>query len=145
MSFSYEEVGKENLELLNSLEFRSWDNEPIICYPGREWCLDKSISAFLVPIGSFRGETPYYVDLSYMGRIIRMETSEGMSAPDSFIFKINKRSIPESIWKNKEEIIRVIAEASKEYAFGILLDKNCNVNVTIACEPDCVEVDYNGR
>lgn len=145
MSFSYEEVGNENLELLKSLCFKDWSEKPIICYAGREWCIDRSIPAYFTPIGSFRGETPDYADLCYKGRMVRMETSEGKTASNSIIYKINKISIPKSIWDSKDDILRIIVEASKVYILGNIIHKNCNVEVIIAAEPEEVEVDYNGR
>jgi hypothetical protein len=145
MSFSYEKVGEENLNLFKGICFRDWNEKPIACIPNGEWCIDKLNNVYFVSIGSFRGETPHYADLSYKGRIVRMETSRFISDSGIMEYAIKRILIPNSIWEYKEDILQKIIEASETYFCGKSIGNDMKVEITIENEAECVEADYNGR
>ncbi|MCM1081874.1 MAG: hypothetical protein NC393_01835 [Clostridium sp.] len=92
---------------------------------------------------------PHYYDLSYKGRIIRMEGScridtsreEGNIIP----WKIKGIKIPKSIWEERDNIIQMIIEAFTAVKVGNPTRKVLSVTVDIQSEPECVEADYNGN
>ncbi len=145
MSFLYEKVGEENLKLFEEICFKDWSERPIPCIPNGEWCIDKLNDSYFVSIGSFRGETPHYADLSYKGRIVRLETSRFLSNSGIMEYVIKRIFIPRSIWEYKEDIIKKIIEASEAYFRGKSKDRNLKVEVSFENEAECVEADYNGR
>ncbi|MCM1081871.1 MAG: hypothetical protein NC393_01820 [Clostridium sp.] len=72
MAFVYERVGEENRELWESIGWKNWGGESLIFFKQREWCIDREKEAYLQRIGGYI-DMPDYYDLSYKGRIIRME------------------------------------------------------------------------
>ena len=145
MSFLYEKVGEENLELIESLGFKDWGMKSLLCYPNQKWCIDKDNKVYFVPIGSFRGESPFYADMSYLGKIIRLEIHENTVDVNKVVLAIDRIQIPKSVWGSKEEVLGVALEACKQYVLGKAVINNLMVEVNVAKEPECVEVDYNGR
>ncbi len=145
MSFIYEKVGEDNLKLMEEICFRNWDKEPIPCIPSRMWCIDRENSVIFVPIGSFRGETPHYADLSYKGRVVRLETSSYINDSNVVSCVIKRMYIPKSIWTDKKDIVRKTVDACEAYFIGKSIAKDLKVEVTFENEAECVEVDYNGR
>ncbi len=71
MAFVYEEVGEENRKLWESIGWKDWGKDSISFIDTRHWCIDKERNIFMLPIGCFI-DTPYYYDLAFEGRIIRM-------------------------------------------------------------------------
>ncbi len=137
MAFVYEEVGKENEALWNEIGWRDWGNELKDFYEKKTWYVDKERGVYMLPIGSFREETPDYFDLAYMNVVVRMEVTK------NGFYSINKIYIPKSIWKYRDDICTCIMEAF--YIYGQVNNKDVEVIVKINCDPECVEVDYNGR
>ena len=66
MAFVYERVGEENEKLWKEIGWRDWGNDLIGFYAKSRWCADKEHGVYMLPIGSFRGETPDYYDLAYI-------------------------------------------------------------------------------
>lgn len=147
MGFVYEEVGKQNEELWNSIGWQNWSGEPKFYIDETKWCIDKEREIYLLAIGSFRFETPYYFDMAYKCRIIRMDIwnfskENGETDPD-LVYRIDRMRIPKAIWEDRDEITKSAKEAFMVYGFrnsGVKM-----VEVEMNCEPERVEVDYNGR
>ena len=146
MAFVYERVGEENEKLWKEIGWRDWGNDLIGFYAKSRWCADKERGVYMLPIGSFRGETPYYFDLAYRKVIIRMERGDEGSIIDSengLYFRIDRIYISKSIWNYRDDICECIKEAFT--AQGRRFDGDMKVDVEINCEPECVETDYNGK
>ena len=146
MSYIFEEVG-DNRELWTEIGFRDWNLEYIFFSKRHLWCADRERELFLYPVGSFRNETPNFYDLSYKHRIIRMEVEErgepAETLGNNVFFSINKITVPNSVWNELHDILKVIEEGV--HVYGSSLKYVANVSVKINCEPEQVEVDYNGR
>ncbi len=148
MAFVYEEVGEENRELWESLGWKDWDESEGCFFKTGKWCIDREKEAYLRYAGQYR-DTPFYYDLSYKGRIIRMEETcridtsreEGNIIP----WKIKGIKIPKSVWEEKDNIIQMIIEAFTAVKRGNPTRKVLSVTVEIQDEPECVEADYNGN
>ena len=149
MGFIQEEVGEENRELWESIGWKNWVKSPMPFYSIMEWSIDRERQIYMQPIGGGFRDLPYYYDLAYKDRIIRMEVDPQGSGTRitgfNKIWKIYRISIPKSIWAEKEEIMRAIKEAFSVYRGGTAESRVKSINVDISCEPECVEVDYNGR
>lgn len=148
MAFVYEEVGKENRELWESIGWKDWGKKTISFSKTREWCIDKEHNIFMQPIGRFI-DTPYYCDLAFEGRIVRMELGSGGSSNlkngSDFVWKIGHIYIPKSLWSEREKVILAIKEAFGVYRAGRDISKVKSITVEICYEPECVEADYNGK
>ena len=148
MSFVYEMVGEENRELWESIGWKDVFKKPLDFYRKEYWSLDRSNSVFLIAIGMYR-DTPYYYDICYKQRIIRMEVV-GRNKRDinnrvKVSWKINNIYIPKSVWQEKEDILIAIKDAFSVVR-GIVPEEEIEeINVEVTCSPQCVEADYNGR
>lgn len=147
MGFVYEEVGKENEELWNSIGWKDWGGKPDGYSDAAKWCIDKENAVYLNAVGSFRGETPYYFDLAYKNHIIRMDIRQnnkgnGKTGPQ-LVYRIDRMRIPKAIWEDRDDIIKSAEEAFK--AYGFRYEEVEAVDMEMDCEPECVEADYNGR
>ncbi len=148
MAFVYEEVGEENRELWESIGWRNWGRNKLPFFKSREWSIDRDREVYLQGIGGYI-DMPNYYDLSYKGRIIRMEETcridtsreEGNIIP----WKIKGIKIPKSVWEEKDNIIQMIIEAFTAVKRGNPTRKVLSVTVEIQGEPECVEADYNGN
>ncbi len=148
MAFVYEEVGEENRELWESIGWRNWGRNKLPFFKSRKWSIDRDREVYLQGIGGYI-DMPCYYDLSYKGRIIRMEKScrvntsrvEGSTVP----WIIEGIKIPKSIWEEKDNIIQMIREAFAAIKIGNPARKVLSVTVEIQGEPECVEADYNGN
>ena len=146
MAFVYEEVGKENEALWNEIGWRDWGNELEEFYEGTKWIVDKERGVYMLPIGSFRFETPFYFDLAYKKVIVRME--RGFDKRDTEVdgqifFRLDRILIPKTVWKYRDDICECIKESF--IAYGKRFNSNMKVEIENNCEPECVETDYNGR
>ncbi|MCH5263933.1 MAG: hypothetical protein J1F42_13570 [Lachnospiraceae bacterium] len=149
MGFVYEEVGEENRELWESIGWKDWLKSPMPFCPVYEWCIDKEQQIYMQAIGRFR-DMPDYYDLFYKDRIVRMEISaEGSSGTRAIGFNMSwnvyRIYIPKSIWKERTEILKAIEAAFHVDRGGHAEDLINSISVQISCEPECVEVDYNGK
>ncbi len=148
MAFVYEKVGEENRELWESLGWKDWAENERCFFKSREWCIDREREVYWQGVGGYI-DMPIYYDLSYKGRIIRMEGScwidtsreEGNIIP----WKIKGIKIPKSVWEEKDNIIQMIIEAFTAVKVGNPTRKVLSVTVEIQSEPECVEADYNGN
>ncbi len=148
MAFVYEEVGENNRKLWNSIGFKTWAEDPMRFSETKCWSIDKEKKEYLVGIGGFI-DTPTYYDFSYDGKIVRMEVfcrGEG-NRKEGVVFnwKINRMYIPKSVWNQKVEVVQEIVKAFSVFINLVPPELVKGVNVEIRCEPECVEVDYNGR
>ncbi|MCR5208898.1 MAG: hypothetical protein K6C99_01660 [Lachnospiraceae bacterium] len=146
MAFVYEEVGKENEALWNEIGWRDWAERPKGFYEKKQWCADKERGVYMLPIGSFRDETPDYYDLAYKKVIVRIE--RGFDPRDigikGYVFvRVDRVYIPISIWEYRDDICGCIKESFVAYEREY--NSNMKVDVEFECEPECVEADYNGR
>lgn len=147
MGFVYEKVGKENEELWNSIGWKNWSGEPKHYIDATKWCIDKEREIYLLAIGSFRFETPIYFDMAYKYRIIRMDirdySKENGETSPQLVYRIDRMRIPKAVWEDRDDIIMSAKEAFTVHGFRNGRVKM--VEVEMNCEPECVEVDYNGR
>ncbi len=145
MGFVYEKVKKEEQKLWKSIGFRDWSNQILGYFEGIIWFCNRERGIYIQEIGSFRGETPDYVDMSYKNRIIRMDVQDRsvlINEKDRVkIFKVKAIWIPKSVWNDKEDIINTIKEAFSVYKYGQIISSE----VIIDCDAECVEADYNGK
>lgn len=148
MAFVYEEVGEEDRELWESIKWKDWGKKPLRYYKTRQWAVDREQHIYMQPIGGYI-DMPDYHDLSYKGRIIRLEIgSRGRGNleigfdMDWIIFRIY---IPESVGEDREKIIKVIKDAFLVYRAAHNEEDINSISVEISCESECVETDYNGR
>lgn len=101
------------------------------------------------PIGHFI-DTPDYHDLSYKGRIVRMEVADrgmgNIAIGFNMSWEFYRIYIPKSIWAEKDRILQAIKEAFLVYRYGHRRNKEdiTSISAKISCEPECVETDYNG-
>ncbi|MFG6327525.1 MAG: hypothetical protein K1W00_11815 [Lachnospiraceae bacterium] len=148
MAFIYEEVGEENRELWESIGWKNWSGNPLGFYSERQWSIDKERNIYLVRVGGYI-DMPIFWDMSYEGRIIRMEVAGKAKGNNStgvvFNWKIMKINIPKSLWGKKQDIVEQITNAVSVVRCLTPLEKVIAINVEMRCEPECVEVDYNGR
>lgn len=148
MAFVYEEVGEENRELWESIGWKDWGESPIPFCSITKWSIDRERQIYMQPIGGYI-DMPDYHDLAYKGIIIRMEVipkGNGTRATGfNKVWTINRIYIPKSIWEKREAILRAIKEAFSVYRGGTAESRVKSISVEISCEPECVEVDYNGR
>ena len=56
-----------------------------------------------------------------------------------------KINIPQSLWEKRKDVIKEITNAASVVRNLTPLEKVIAINVEVLCEPECVEVDYNGR
>lgn len=148
MAFVYEEVGEKNRELWNLIGLKNWAKEPMLFSKTRYWAIDKEKCEYLVAIGGYI-DMPNYYDFSYDGKIVRMEVfclGEGNRKEGAvFNWKIKKMYIPKSLWNQKDEVVQEVISAFSVFINAFPRERVKAVNVEIKCEPECVEVDYNGR
>lgn len=148
MAFIYEEVGEENRGLWESIGWKDWGGNEFAYSKRRYWTINKDENAYLVAIGGYI-DMPHYHDFSYEGRIVRMEVfylAEGsIEVGMTFNWKIERMYIPKSLWSKKDDVIRLVEDAFSVTRNLVPIEKVVNINVEIQCEPECVEVDYNGR
>lgn len=74
-------------------------------------------------------------------RVAVVESIETGKSKAQSIYNIQKISIPQSVWEEKDEILKNIAESIAESVCSLKFDIKVNIN----CDPECVETDYNGR
>ena len=91
----------------------------------------------MLPIGCYRHETPDYFDLAYKKIVVRTEITRYQGA------SIDRICIPVSVWEYRDDICKCIKDAL--VAYGKMYDQNLEIDVKFNCNPECVEVDYNGR
>ncbi len=148
MSFVYEEVGEENKAIWESIGWKNWSGNPLGSYKRQQWSIDKERKIYLVKIGGYI-DMPKYWDMSYEGRIIRMEVVGGAKGNRNtgvvFNWKIMKINIPQSLWEKRKDVIKEITNAASVVRNLTPIEKVIAINVEVLCEPECVEVDYNGR
>lgn len=148
MAFVYEEIGEENRELWNSIGFRDWGKEPMGFVKSSCWAIDKEKKEYLAAIGGYI-DMPTYYDFSYDGKIVRMEVfclGEGNRKEGAvFNWKIKKMYIPKSLWNQKDEVVQEVISAFSVFINAFPPELVKGVNVEVRCEPECVEVDYNGK
>lgn len=147
MGFTYEKLGEENEELWKKIGFKDWFLKPIFFSRIRKWVIDRENEIYLYFVGSFRfGETPFYCDLCYKERIIRMEVffygKETVGGYEGHC-RIEKMYIPKSIWKEKDKIVEIALEMVKICHMGGKKFKS--EDSMLKNEPECVEKDYNGK
>ena len=152
MAFVYERVHPEDEELWNSIGWRDWKNDPLSYANYRKWCIDRGRKAYLKGIGGFI-DMPDYYDFCYKGVIVRMEVSvwgEDVSEPggprrETLEWYIDNICIPESIWGDREEIVKLVKEAFSVNTSAAPASRISSISVEIENEPKRVEADYNGR
>ena len=148
MAFVYEEVGEENRELWESIGWKNWSGNPFGFYKRRQWSIEKERKIYLVRIGGYI-DMPEYWDMSYKGRIVRMEVVGGGKGNNStgviFNWKIMKINIPKSLWEIRQDVVKQIIKAASVVRCLTPIENVVDINVEVLCEPECVEVDYNGR
>lgn len=92
---------------------------------------------------------PNYYDLAYKGKIVRMEVGQrgdgNRAIGFSTVWIVDHIYIPKSLWNEKEDIVLVIKEAFLANRSGRPESMVKSMDVEICHEPECVEVDYNGR
>ena len=148
MAFVYERVGEENEKLWKEIGWRDWGNDLIGFYAKSRWCADKEHGVYMLPIGSFRGETPDYYDLAYKNIGVRMERGidlRGRGIRGYIFVRIDRVCIPKSIWEYRDDIYKYIKDAFVCYEIKSTRLTINKVDVEINCEPECVETDYNGK
>ena len=148
MSFVYEDVGEENKEIWESIGWKNWSGNPLGSYKRQQWSIDKERKIYLVKIGGYI-DMPDFWDMSYEGRIVRMEVAGRGIGNNStgvvFNWKIMKINIPKSLWEKRQDVVEQIINAASVVRCLTPLEKVKAINVEVLCEPECVEVDYNGR
>lgn len=152
MAFVYERVHPEDEELWNSIGWKSWNGRAESFSLYNRWCIDRERNACLLAIGGFI-DMPDYYDFCYKGVIVRMEVSEwaevvskpGEPRKADFYWRVNNMSIPESIWGDREEIVKLVKEAFSVNTSAAPMSRARNIFVEVRCEPKRVEADYNGR
>ena len=152
MAFVYERVRPEDEELWKSIGWKSWNMASLPFFQGRNWCIDRESEAYLQGIGGFI-DMPDYYDFCYKGVIVRMEVSvwgEDVSEPggprrETLEWYIDNICIPESIWGDREEIVKLVKEAFSVNTSAAPMSRARNIFVEVRCEPKRVEADYNGR
>ena len=145
MSFVYEEVGEENKEIWESIGWKDCFDNELGFYKERQWSIDKEKNIYLVKIGGYI-DTPKFWDMSYDGRIVVIGRTKGNNSKCViFNWMIMKINIPKSLWEKRQDIVEQIINAASVVRSTAPLEKVININVEVLCEPECVEVDYNGR
>lgn len=148
MGFVYEKVREEDRELWESLGWKGWDGQELLFSKYDFWSIDREQNSYLIAIGGYI-DMPTYYDFSYRNKIVRLEVfckTEGNRVEGGvFNWKIKKMYIPKSIWDEKEQIMQGVINAFSVVNNGIPIEKTIGITVEIQCEPDCVEVDYNGK
>ena len=145
MAFIYEnEIGEEQVEFANSLGFRDWSNRKYSFSKYSSLITDRENNMFFKNIG---GPTNYeyaeYADFYYKGVIIRMEawdyTIKDEAGNKSFAWDVRHTYIPQSVWEQRDEIIKQIQAA-------MMCNKyNIPTEVNFLNEPEMVEKDYNDK
>ena len=149
MAFVYEEVGEENRELWESIGWKDWGKDPISFMGTRHWSIDKEHNIFMLPIGCFI-DTPYYYDLAFKCRIVRMVGLRSDSSGDlkngfDLVWRIGHIYIPKSLWNERSNVVQAIKESFSVYRGGHKIEKVKSITVELCCEPECVETDYNEK
>ena len=148
MAFVYEEVGLENKELWESIGWKDWGNKPLAFAKRRKWCIDEERKAYMQPIGRYI-DMPTYYDFYYNGSIVRIEALSISKRDEQqeieLIWYVDRINIPNSLRDRKQVVLKLIKEAFLSNNRRIPLCRIKNIKVVLRCEPDCVEVDYNGR
>ena len=80
MAFVYEKVREEDKELFYSIGWKKWDLEPVT--RTFEWCIDKENKIYMRGAGGGMHDLPYYYDMCYGNRIIRIEMGGARSEGD---------------------------------------------------------------
>ena len=149
MGFVYEEVGKENRELWESIGWKNWGKDLIDFLETRHWSIDRENGFYMQPIGGGFRDLPYYYDFAYKNRIVRMEVAVKSNGDKvngfNIIWSIYRILVPKSIWKDKDKILEQIKASFLVCTGGILDNKINSITTEICCEAECTEVDYNGR
>lgn len=148
MAFVYETVGKENRELWESIGWRDWGNRSLEFASRRKWCIDKEKNVYMQPIGGYI-DMPTYYDFSYKKTIVRTEAFYKVKNNEQqeleLIWNVDRIYIPRSLWNERQEILKLIEEAFMSDNCRIPLNRIKCIKVHLRCEPEYVEVDYNGR
>ena len=143
MSFVFEKVGN-NKELWTNIGFRDPELKVIPYSKYHLWCADITHDSYLFQVGSLRADAPRYFDLSYKMRIIRIAVAEIIETRETgagYIYRVQRITIPRSVWEERSEIIKIIEESVNTSVHAV----NTVASVKMNCEPECVEMDYNGR
>ena len=149
MAFVYEEVKEEDYNLFDSLGWKNVFEKPLR-HHGYDWCKDTEREAYLLVIGSFRDETPFFCDFWYKHRIVRIDTKRRITEAENglwdVIWNINCLYLPQSLCEEQQELLQLIEEAFRVDDEG-LISKHCYgktiVNMTNHIES--IEKDYNGN
>lgn len=148
MGFVNEQVGEENKDLWESIGWKDWGERTLGFRAKRYWCADKKRSIYMQPIGGFI-DMPNYYDLAYKGRIVRMEIGQHGNGNRvtgfNTVWLIKHVYIPKSLWDEKEDVILAIKEAFMANRSGRSEHIVKSIDIEFCHEPECVEVDYNGR
>ena len=72
MAFVYEELKEEDYKLFDSLGWKNVFEKPLR-HHGYDWCKDTEREAYLLIVGQFRDETPFFCDFWYKNRIVRID------------------------------------------------------------------------
>ena len=152
MVFVYERVRPEDEELWNSIGWKDWGGNPLSFSKYNKWCVDRERNAYLKAIGGLI-DMPDYYDFYYKGAIVRMEISNWcdfvLNPEDDFetdiAWYIDNMYIPESIWEDREEIVKLVKEAFSVNTSAAAPGSLEHIAVEMQCEPKRVEADYNGR
>ncbi|MBP3339274.1 MAG: hypothetical protein J6L69_07710 [Lachnospiraceae bacterium] len=144
MGFVYEVVPEEDREFFKSMGLKDcWGREGKNLSEYTEWCADREKNAYLVGIGGGLHEMPYFYDFWWNGNTIRMEISEGGSGNYEtgvdIIWIIEKLPIPQKVWKNRDEIMKMIEEAFSVDSSGCKKQFLKSISVRFDCEPEMEE------
>ena len=146
MAFIYEkEIGEEQVAFADSLGFRDWSNRKYSFSKYSSLITDRENNMFFKYIGGYGSnyECPLYADLYNKGIIIRMEVEKFTTRDDSgkeyYIWDVERTYIPQSVWEQRNEIIKQIQAAMMCNKYDLPTEVNF-IN-----EPEMVEKDYNGN
>ena len=140
MGFIFEKVPEEDWELYNAMGFKNCFGKNMLRADKYTWwCADRERNAYLVGIGGGYQDMPYYYDLWWNGRIIRMEISKrflkNSNGGIDVIWYVHSIPISEEIWKFKDDVLEMIHEAfAVNRGWSETYELN-DITVKIQCEP----------
>lgn len=120
MAFVYEKIPETDREWFSSFNLKNPITKETL--NSRRWTIDRERNSFLVGLGGqgiYGSEIPMFYALIWNKRVIMLETfskaignnSSGME----FFWKITKIKAPESLLKDKDEMMNMIQEAFIAY------------------------------